>query len=126
MYKYDLLEVFADKLDCTYDYLLGKSNVPEREYQDMRNETGLSICAIEELKQIYSRGQIDVVNRIFESEKFMERLIGYFEPTEGTKQGWELIQSIIFQSVTPKSTLFCKLSHKYINLLSEIQLNEDF
>ena len=55
MYKYDLLEVFADKLNCTYDYLLGKSEVPEREYQDMRNETGLSIYAIDELKKIYSR-----------------------------------------------------------------------
>jgi len=98
MYKYDLLEVFADKLNCTYDYLLGKSEVPEREYQDMRNETGLSIYAIDELKKIYSRGQIDIINRIFESEKFMERLIGYFEPTEGTKQGWEFLQSLIFQS----------------------------
>lgn len=98
-YPTDCLKIYAEKLECTYDYLLGESDVPEREYQDIRNETGLSIRAIDELKKIYSSEGIDIVNRIFESEKFMERLIGYFEPTEGTKQGWEFIQSIIFQSV---------------------------
>lgn len=95
IYKYDMLEVFADKLNCTYDYLLGKSEVPERKYMDARNETGLSICAIDELKQIYDRGQISIVNRIFENERFIERLISYFEPSEEFKQEWEFLQAII-------------------------------
>lgn len=79
MYKYDLLEVFADKLNCTYDYLLGKSEVPEKEYQDMRNETGLSICAIDELKEYKRIKKIDVLNYLLENRKFMEILILYID-----------------------------------------------
>lgn len=79
------LKVFADKLDCTYDYLLGKSEVPEREYQDMRNETGLSICAIDELKKYKKINKIDVVNCLLENSNFMISLITYIDMPEEFK-----------------------------------------
>ena len=49
VYNYELLMRFADVLECSYDYLLGKSNSPIREYTDVSNATGLSDGAIEKL-----------------------------------------------------------------------------
>ena len=48
-YTYDVLERFANALNCSYDYLLGVSKVPERENQDIRNLTRLSDASIKEL-----------------------------------------------------------------------------
>ena len=49
VYNYELLMRFADVLECSYDYLLGKSNSPIREHTDVSNATGLSDGAIEKL-----------------------------------------------------------------------------
>lgn len=48
-YSYELLIEFAEKLDCSYDYLLGYSNSPKREYHEVTEQTRLSTEAIEKL-----------------------------------------------------------------------------
>lgn len=53
-YDYELLERFADKLDCSYDYLLGKSKSPKPEYHEVTELTRLSEEAIE---NIYKRAK---------------------------------------------------------------------
>lgn len=54
VYNYELLIRFADVLECSYDYLLGKSNSPIREHTDVSNATGLSDEAIDKL-EIYAK-----------------------------------------------------------------------
>lgn len=72
------LKVFADKLDCTYDYLLGKSEVPEREYMDARNETRLSVESIDNLKKHNDNGiMFETINVILENESVWKALALY-------------------------------------------------
>ncbi len=72
------LKVFADKLDCTYDYLLGKSEVPEREYMDARNETRLSVESIDNLKKHNDDGiMFETINVILENESVWKALALY-------------------------------------------------
>ena len=74
------LKVFADKLDCTYDYLLGKSKVPERKYKDARSETGLSIQAIDNIKSL-SDDKMQTLNMVLEDEEILSYIDSYFRVT---------------------------------------------
>lgn len=49
-YTVELLEIFSDKLECSYDYLLGKSISPIRENQDISSELRLSDKAINQIR----------------------------------------------------------------------------
>lgn len=73
------LKVFADKLKCTYDYLLGESEVPERQHQDIRNETGLSIQSVHVLKQYKNKDKSKIINCILENEKLLAIFQMYFD-----------------------------------------------
>ena len=48
-YSYELLIEFAEKLDCSYDYLLGYSKSPKREYHELTEQTRLSNEALDKL-----------------------------------------------------------------------------
>lgn len=98
MYKYDLLEVFADKLNCTYDYLLGKSEVPEKEYQDIRNETGLSIRAIDELKEYKRIKKIDAINFLFEHRELLENIILYIDTPKELEDFYDTYMGAIMEN----------------------------
>ncbi len=74
------LKVFADKLDCTYDYLLGRSKVPERKYKDARSETGLSIQAIDNIKSL-SDDKMQTLNMVLEDEEILSYIDSYFRVT---------------------------------------------
>ena len=37
-YPIDLLKIFAEKLDCSYDYLMGFTVSPKREFQSMKDK----------------------------------------------------------------------------------------
>lgn len=45
-YKIDILDIFSEKLNCSYDYLLGKSETPKREIQTLKEQTHLSDNAL--------------------------------------------------------------------------------
>ena len=62
VYNYELLIRFADVLECSFDYLLGKSNSPKREYTDVSNATGLSDESIEKLSK-YARMDVESQHR---------------------------------------------------------------
>ncbi|MGN0156360.1 MAG: helix-turn-helix domain-containing protein [Lachnospiraceae bacterium] len=53
-YNYELLIEFAEKLDCSYDYLLGYSKSPKREYHEIAEQTRLSEKAIQKIVQYAS------------------------------------------------------------------------
>ena len=48
-YTYEIMELFANKLDCSYDYLLGLSKSPTREYHEIAEQTRLSEVAIKKI-----------------------------------------------------------------------------
>ena len=45
-YNIETLELFSQKLNCSYDYLLGKSETPKREIQTLKEQTHLSDNAL--------------------------------------------------------------------------------
>lgn len=45
-YNTDILGIFSEKLNCSYDYLLGKSETPKREIQTLKEQTHLSDNAL--------------------------------------------------------------------------------
>lgn len=53
-YSLQSLIEFAEKLDCSYDYLLGYSKSPQREYHEIAEQTRLSEKAIQKLTQYAS------------------------------------------------------------------------
>lgn len=45
----DTLKIICNELNCSYDYLLGYSKVPEREHSDFRTQSRLSVNAADKL-----------------------------------------------------------------------------
>ncbi len=88
-YPYEILMIFAEKLNCSYDYLLNYSKVPERENQDIRNVLRLSAEVTNILKAkafIYdthdmSKYFINTVNAMIISENFMDSVMQYMLTT---------------------------------------------
>lgn len=50
-YNYEILDTFARLLDCSYDYLLGKSVSPRQEYTSVSNQIRLSDEALDILTE---------------------------------------------------------------------------
>lgn len=48
-YSYEMLILFAEKLECSYDYLLGMSKSPNREFHEIIEQTRLSEEAVEKI-----------------------------------------------------------------------------
>lgn len=58
-YPIECLIKFADLLDCSYDYLLGKSKALKNENHILVEELGLSNQAIEKIKELVNSDNID-------------------------------------------------------------------
>jgi transcriptional regulator with XRE-family HTH domain len=89
VYSIDLLKLFAEKLDCSYDYLMGYTVSTKRELQDIKDLTRLSDKALERLKKFgeaYAdeRGKklADSISVILEADDFIESAAMYFYETE--------------------------------------------
>lgn len=84
-YTYEILDRFATELDCSYDYLLGKSKSPNREYHEITEQTRLSEKAIEKI--VYyakhyddndrARIYILILNLLLQEEGLFECIAGY-------------------------------------------------
>ena len=84
-YRIDVLEIFANELNCSYDYLLGYSKSPKRENMIIAEELGLSDDALEMIKKraenvddINSKKWIETLDIILKDPYFMEFLASYF------------------------------------------------
>lgn len=85
-YTYEILDIFSDKLNCSYDYLLGKSKSPIGEYKDISNHlllTDKSIDKISEHAKKYdinslSKLYINTLNKLIEEDEFIETIRNYF------------------------------------------------
>lgn len=84
-YSVETLEMMADVLQCSYDYLLGKSHTPERELQDVKEATRLSDGALERITEYakqydsddYSRKYLDTLSALVQTNFLIERIIDY-------------------------------------------------
>ncbi len=85
-YSIDTLELFADRLQCSYDYLLGKSLSPEPELKDIKEATRLQDGALERLLEYakhydddpMSRRYIETISTLIQSNSVIGRISDYF------------------------------------------------
>jgi len=84
-YNYELLERFAENLDCSYDYLLGKSKAFKPKYHPVTELTRLSEEAIENIykrakyyeEEFEGRRYIMVLDLLLREEETFESLCDY-------------------------------------------------
>ena len=85
-YSIETLEIIADTLQCSYDYLLGKSLTPDRELQDVKEATRLQDGALERLLSYAnhydddpeSKRYIETLSALIQTSFLLERIIDYF------------------------------------------------
>lgn len=102
-YDVDLLELFAEKLECSYDYLMGYSISPERELQSVKDATRLSDAAINNLKfraKNYDdspllRNDVDIISKMIECEDFITAVAQYINPTQETEILYDFIKNLL-------------------------------
>lgn len=71
-YSIELLDKFSELLNCSYEYLLGKSPKPHGSYKEVQYLTGLSDMAIAELSEIAAEKDINNSARYLAMEKALE------------------------------------------------------
>ena len=65
-YDYEMLDRIAEKLECSYDYLLGLSKSPIKEHHEIAEQTRLSEEAIRKITQYASRYDVN-----FEAKRYI-------------------------------------------------------
>ena len=86
----DILKDIAKHLNTTVDYLLGKTNVKSKDYEDYKfigERTGLNDKAIKILGDLfkYSPNIIDTINYLIEQEEFLP-VTEFYATDENTKE----------------------------------------
>lgn len=84
-YSIDTLELFANALDCSYDYLLGRSKTPNPELHEVKELTRLqdnAIVHIQHYAKLYDMDDnakkfLDTLSTIISEEFIVERIIDY-------------------------------------------------
>lgn len=84
-YSIDTLELFANALDCSYDYLLGKSKTPKPELHEVKELTRLQDKAIEYLQDCAkeydsndnAKRFLDTLSTIISEEFIVDRIIDF-------------------------------------------------
>lgn len=110
VYPIDLLKIFAENLDCSYDYLMGYTVSPQREYQDLKDISRLTDKAIDRLKvfgQAYENGDMgsnaaDAVSKMLEMENLVETVAVYFYANDVAIEGMGKFVQMIEQAVSPE------------------------
>lgn len=101
-YDIDLLERFAEKLECSYDYLMGYSVSPDRELQSVKDATRLSDDAIKNLQEHakgydtseYERYNIDTISKIVASTGLIDAIAQYLMPTDEMEEIYSKIKEL--------------------------------
>ncbi len=64
-YSIEKLETFADILDCSYDYLMGESRSPRREYLEISNELHLTDKAIDIIRKHAKNSDVFIGKKMY-------------------------------------------------------------
>lgn len=122
-YNYETLDKFATALDCSYDYLLGRSKSAKAEYHDISEQTRLSDKALDKLheyaerydKDFYSKAYIKTLDIMINTNGIVTSIFNYLmfsrymEQTEDAyaklmyekmKEHWDITESIIKDAST--------------------------
>lgn len=105
-YGVDLLELFAEKLECSYDYLMGYSISPDRNLQSVKDATRLSDKAIEKLieyakhydKGEYYKWNVDVTSRVIESQGLIDAIGQYVAPVSAVETLYGQLKELISEN----------------------------
>ena len=116
-YSYEMLDIFATELQCSYDYLLGKSKSPVREHHEITEQTRLSEKAINKIVRNSQRFDEDgtakwfvkTLNLIIEEDGIVESISNFwlygktFSNIQNTivMQGMELLNQIVIDKGYP-------------------------
>lgn len=84
-YSYEVLELFSEKLQCSYNYLLGKSTSPKDEFHSATELTRLSEEALEKISKYASvydtefegRRYIKCLDMMIRTDGLFERICEY-------------------------------------------------
>ena len=85
-YSIEVLDIFSRYLHCSYDFLLGKSLTPNREFHDMKEVSRLTDGAIERILLMAKsydtsrdcRRYIDTLSTIISYDFLLDRISEYF------------------------------------------------
>lgn len=105
VYNYELLIRFADELECSFDYLLGKSLSPIREHTDVSNATGLSDDAIEKLGKYakmeresqHRQGFYNGINAIICSDALVNSISNYLLWDKSIEKEMNIFNSYFYE-----------------------------
>jgi len=115
-YPIDTLDLFAEQLQCSYDYLLGKSLTPERELQDVKEATRLQDGALERLLDYaknydfdeYSKKYIETLSTLIQSDFLLDKIIDYYfiDPEE----------DVLFEDIDSLPQPGILVGHEYLSV----------
>lgn len=105
-YNVELLERFADKLNCSYDYLLGYSRTPRREDHEIAEELRLSDEAIDTIRkhavaydnEFNRRKYIEAINTIICTDSLVECIAEFFLADRHVNSLFNSLMNTVFDS----------------------------
>lgn len=115
-YSIDTLDLFAKALNCSYDYLLGKSKTPNPEYHEVKELTRLQDEAIDRLQNYAkeyddnnrSRQYLDTLSYLISKEFLIERVTDYLY-IDNTEQ-------LLFEHDEPLPQPGIHVGHSYLGV----------
>lgn len=110
-YNYDVLDILAAELDCSYDYLLGKSKSPKPKYASAKEMTRLSEKALEKLEKYaktydtneINKAYIDTIDALIIEHDLIQQIFEYFIEFKPFNQLEDLMYQGIVELAKSKS-----------------------
>ncbi len=130
-YSYELLIAFAEKLDCSYDYLLGYSKSPKREFHEVTEQTRLSEEAIEKIhkyafhydNEFEAKRYIELLDLLIREDGVLNTLFDYLIASRLVDEMYKSLVDVTNLMLSQHPTLK-KLGvlNDYVQNLEEVQL----
>lgn len=115
-YSYEVMGIFAEALDCSYDYLLGLSKSPKREYHEITEQLRLSEEAISTLvgyasgydEEFECRRHIVSLDMLLKNSEVFNSICDYLVISKPVDTAYKNISSLIetFIQANPKLRQF--------------------
>lgn len=112
-YNYEIMELFAQKLECSYDYLLGLSKSPIKEHHEIAEQTRLSENAISKIikyaklydEEFEARRMIKCLDELICDETAFENICDYLLASKPLNMMSNLIANVMENAVNNNAVL---------------------